>query len=510
MNFRCEPGIVFTLTFLLSFIVARGSTSICSSFSYSCAILESGEVKCWGKLPDGYLGPWSEDIGDEPNEMGKSLPPLGFGQNSSALKLSCQQEHACVLFEDGDIKCWGTSYDGALGAGSKVKVPVDLETPPIDLGLRGDVEVQDVCVGRFNSCALLNNGEVKCWGSNGNGYTGPGQSKNLGRAPREVGDTFHTIDFGKNRTAIQMSCGWYHACALLDNQRVKCWGRNSDLHYTGYLGIDSRELSIGNFPNSMGDNLPFVDLGINAPVAQISAALDFSCALLVSGEIKCWGNGEFGQLGQGNNRHIVGLSERDQMGDSLAAIDIGTNRAALEIVTGDYHVCAILNEGSVLCWGHKYAFGSEKDIGDCVSEIGNNLAPIDLGTKVKVIQLSASTEHTCALLDTRELKCWGYGDYGKLGQGSTTSYGDASVGRMGDGLPPIDLGGLVKMPALRFTFSPIPDPRKSPSFDTQLLLVLGTSTLGGAFFAAILVAFMCHTRFKTKERVEAPEVEPYS
>lgn len=441
-------GVVY-LTILLSFSPVV-SGSICASRTYSCAILESGELKCWGNSPHWNVLPRPVDntyFGDEPFEMGQNLTSIDLGQNRTVAKLACASNHACALFEDGDVKCWGSDTGGSLGTEGR---PVDAlgdALLPVDVGLNGGVQVKDICVGELNSCVLLSNGEMKCWGSGEYGYNGQGNSDNLGDDPGEMGNALQSIDFGAGRTVLQMDCGAYHACAVLDNRKVKCWGENEFQEGSGILGVDLRETIVGDSPNSMGDNLPYVDLGTNAEVAQISAAWEYSCALLMSGEVKCWGYGNFGELGQGNDENILGLAERGQMGDNLAAIDFGENLQAIDVNAGYFHVCAILDDAKVVCWGKGTGFGKEDYTGNCEDDMGDNLVPIDLGTNQRVTKLSIGWDHTCALLETQEMKCWGYGGvYGNLGQGSTVSHGADLPGGMGDDLPSIDLDGLVKIP----------------------------------------------------------------
>ena len=429
--------------------------SICAGRTYSCAVLESGQVKCWGEPPHLLLSPTIGYLGDEPNEMGMNLPTLDLGQNRTAVKVACGDQHACVLFEDGDVKCWGLDVDvakSALGAQGRPVNALGDALLPVDIGLNGGAQTKDICVGAVNSCALLSNGEMKCWGYGEFGYNGQGNRVNLGDDPGEMGDSLKSIDFGTGRTVLQMACGAYHACVVLDNRKLKCWGANRSRERPGVLGVDSKKLALGDLPNSMGDNLPYVDLGKNTKVARISAGFDYSCALLMSGEIKCWGYGDFGKLGQGNDEHILGLAERGQMGDNLAAIDIGANRQAVDIAAGDFHVCVILMDGGIICWGRSGRFGVEDSIGNCQGDMGNNLVPIDLGINQRVVQLSLSAEHTCALLETKKVKCWGYGEKGKLGLGSIVSHGADLLGGMGDDLPSIDLDGLVKTSEPRFAF----------------------------------------------------------
>jgi hypothetical protein len=127
----------------------------------------------------------------------------------------------------------------------------------------------------------------------------------------------------------------------------------------------------------------------------------------------------------------------------LPAIDLGTGKTAVQLVAGGSHTCVLLNDGSAKCWGAgsygRLGHGNTNDIGDGANEMGNNLTAIDLGAGKTAVQLVAGNEHTCALLNDGNAKCWGSGNLGRLGYGNTNHIGDGA-NEMGDNLPAIDLG----------------------------------------------------------------------
>ncbi|MEX2627596.1 MAG: fibronectin type III domain-containing protein [Ilumatobacteraceae bacterium] len=173
----------------------------------------------------------------------------------------------------------------------------------------------------------------------------------------------------------------------------------------------------------------------------IAAGSGHSCARLVSGTVKCWGNGGSGQLGHGGTDRLG--DDADEMGDNLDPVDLGTGRAATAITASGIHTYALLDDAAVKCWGWggfgQLGHGSTDDIGDETDEMGDNLDPIDLGTGRTATATTAGRDHTCALLDDATMKCWGRGTFGPLGQGDTDNIGD-ETDEMGDNLDPIDLG----------------------------------------------------------------------
>ena len=193
----------------------------------------------------------------------------------------------------------------------------------------------------------------------------------------------------------------------------------------GQLGLGDTG-NRGDDPGEMGDNLPAVDLGTGRTATAISAGGDHTCALLDNGAVKCWGDNGYGQLGLGDTANRG--DDAGEMGDNLPAVDLGTGRTATAISAGDDHTCALLDNGTVKCWGAntigQLGLGDTANRGDGPGEMGDNLPAVDLGTGRTATAISAGGSHTCALLDNGAVKCWGYNTSGQLGLGDTEHRGD--------------------------------------------------------------------------------------
>ena len=165
-----------------------------------------------------------------------------------------------------------------------------------------------------------------------------------------------------------------------------------------------------------------------------------SLAILENGTVKAWGRNQYGQLGQGNNTTIGDNS--NEMGDNLAAVDLGSGRTAIGIFNGYRHCVSLLDNGTVKTWGYngygQLGQGNRNNIGDSSNEMGDNLAVVDLGSGRTATEITAGIWHTSAVLDNGTVKAWGWNDYGQLGQGNTSDIGDNS-NEMGDNLIHIDL-----------------------------------------------------------------------
>jgi alpha-tubulin suppressor-like RCC1 family protein len=186
-----------------------------------------------------------------------------------------------------------------------------------------------------------------------------------------MGDVLAAISLGTGRTAVAIAAGSSHTCALLNNGGVKCWGEN----VAGQLGQGDTE-DRGDGPGEMGDALVTIDLGTGRTALAIGSAGFNTCALLDNGGVKCWGSTVYGQLGQGDTEWRGGGP--GDMGDALAAVDIGG--VATAIAVGSGHVCALLDDvaGGLRCWGA----GGDGRLGnastDSIGDDPNEMAPDDV------------------------------------------------------------------------------------------------------------------------------------
>ena len=351
--------------------------------------------------------------------------------------------HTCAITLGGAVKCWGSNFNGELGVGDTADRgdgPGEMGDTLATVDLGAGRTATALTAGDGFSCALLDNAAVKCWGSNTNGQLGLGNTAARGDGPGEMGDNLPTVDLGAGRTATAIAAGFAYACALLDNAAVKCWGLNS----TGELGLGDTAKR-GDEPGEMGDNLPAVNLGTSRTATMITAGGiagegAHTCALLDNATVKCWGNNANGQLGLGDTANRGDTS--GEMGDSLAAVSLGTGRTAGAVAVGGIHTCALLDNATVKCWGYndgQLGLGDTVVRGDGPGEMGDTLPAVSLGTGRTAAAITPGDVHTCVRLDSGTLKCWGRNDFGQLGLGDTVDRGD-NGGEMGDALPAVDLG----------------------------------------------------------------------
>ena len=368
----------------------------------------------------------------------------------AAGQIATGSSHSCAVVAAA-VRCWGYGGDAQLGYGDRESIGDD-ETPdaagPVALGPGPTVKA--ISAGTVHTCALLDNGTVRCWGFGADGRLGYGNTNTIGddEAPASAGRVFLGEEAGVPLTATAISAGNGHTCALLVNGAVRCWGFNLD----GRLGL--------GHTNTIGDNeLPGsvapVNLGAGRTAKAISAGGFHTCALLDDDTVRCWGFGGNGRLGYGNTRNIG--REPPRPGDPDATPPIlpvesvenagpvflgtagGVPLTAKAISAGYGHTCAVLSNDTVRCWGFngsgRLGYGNTSSVGD--DELPGSVAPVDLGQGRTATAIDAGEQHTCAVLDNGRVRCWGWNAFAQLGDGTTNSVGDNEAP---GSLDPVDVG----------------------------------------------------------------------
>src|SRR6185369_7876571 len=386
--------------------------------SFTCALSSTGVVKCWGINDVGQLGIGNIDSrGGTLDTVPSKLNGIDLGPGLAAKSISARGSTVCARLENGQVKCWGKNSSGQLGTGDTdhrgdALGEMGASLNPIPLG----GEAKAISTGGDHTCALLAGGSVKCWGSNTYGQLGRGNAENVssptGLAP---------VNLKAPATAISassfVSSGWGGVvggatCALLSNGNVQCWGYGSVVPHDP---ADDKDHSSG-----IGDTaeemiaLPALTFE-GGRIAQSIVAGNASAAILNDGSLRLWGF-----VYQTSNPGFYG-----QTPDALAvlpAVEIG--KKVIGIDTNSRRACAILEGGTLKCWGR----GDLGALG-LGSILSTQVAPkevpsVNLGGH-RALQVATGLEHTCAILDDGSMKCWGANSYGQLGLGDAKGRGDA-------------------------------------------------------------------------------------
>jgi alpha-tubulin suppressor-like RCC1 family protein len=361
---------------------------------HTCAILEGGALKCWGRNSAGQLGLGDlTNRGDGPAQMGDDLVEIELG--GPAIAVAAGAAHTCAVTGDGAVRCWGAGDAGQLGQGNEA----DALVPPAPaVALPGTAT--SVAAGAEHSCALLANGQAACWGAGARGQLGTGEA--AGRAAPAGAISF-------DAKAIALAAGARHACALLANGNIACWGANEQ----GQLGLG----------DTTDRTRPTIVATGPGPTRAVAAAGDTTCALLDGGLVRCWGANDAGQLGLGD--------AAARTTPQAAAVALGSGRSASALAVGGAFACALLDTAQAKCWGDNRslqlgapitapAYGDDpNETGDFLPEAAQGGGRSLRGDPVGRAHggLAAGRAHACAILDTDDVRCWGDNGYGQLGAG---------------------------------------------------------------------------------------------
>ncbi len=401
---------------------------------HACAVLGDGSVRCWGHNTFGQLGYGNtSDVGDD--EQPAAAGPVKLGAGRTARAVATGTDHTCALLDDGTVRCWGRNNVGQLGQGNTTDIGDD-ETPdsvpPVQLG--AGRKAVAITAGNQISCALLDDRTVRCWGADTSGQLGTnGPATNIG--DDETPAQAPVVGLDLPALAISASSS-NHVCALLEGGRVGCWGEGS----FGALGYGNNQ-TVGDDedPQDAG----YVNVGAGRTAKAISTGAYDSCAILDDDSLRCWGYGQYGRLGLGN-QSSVGMSD---VPGSAPVLNFGLGRTVQAVSAGGAftplaHACAVLDDATVRCWGHnpsgQLGYGNASDIGD--DEAAGAGGAVNVGAGRTVSAIAAGNASTCALLDDGSVRCWGLGTFGRLGTGATFTIGDDEPPGV---LAPAVLGGAL-------------------------------------------------------------------
>jgi len=288
-----------------------------------------------------------------------------------AASISQGEDNACATVNHGPLKCWGDTFNGLLGSGYKVG-------PTVVPGLETGVHL--VSVGTRAACALMDSGDVNCFGL---GY----------------GDVTKVAGLPSDVTSVACASPYFdHTCVASPSAGVICWGSNN----FGQLGN-------GLTTPSFTYQVEHVNvIGLATGTVAVTAGSNDTCAMTGGGALWCWGMNRYGELGTG--------TPDDQL--TPAAV-VGFSAGAAAISAGEEYTCALTTQGTVRCWGWN-ATGT-----------GNSLTPIDIAGVSGATALSVGGGVGCAVTQSGALKCWGPAAWNQLGTGSAANSYTQAVDPLG-------------------------------------------------------------------------------
>ena len=350
---------------------------------------ESPEISCTSDVVNaGQEIECSLDLSDMPGISSLRFEYLIDGESNPASEsvLSVGVQHSCGVLENGSAICWGSDPHGQLGDGGSSDKYV---RPTNHIVSPDGSPFKSIFAKYHRTCALTFEGNLYCWGYNPNGESGDGTT-NTYKSPTTP------VKIPTNRTVETVGMGRSHTCAILDDSSLMCWGSDS----WGILGNGDSETSSQYEPVQ-------VAIPDGRAVKSVGGGQQNTCILLTDGGVMCWGRDHVGQNGDG------GTSSTTHSASSNVALPDG--RAADHLVVGDFHSCVILDNGKVSCWG----YNTDGMLGDNTTT--NSITPLisNLPNGSIAVDLAVGFYHTCAVIENGSVYCWGHNNKGRLGVGFT-------------------------------------------------------------------------------------------
>ena len=357
--FRFEPTQVMGLTGTVRDLTAGAG--------HSCAVLNNGQVRCWGGNGSGQLG--------DGTELGKRAPVTITGL-ADIVSMDAGDSHTCAVSDSGQAHCWGDNFAGKVGNGSLAEEEVLVPNMVVALD---DVQVATISAGRSHTCASTTSNLARCWGSNIDDQLAGG---NIGFAPEPI-----TVP-NLAGTVLATTAGGKHSCAVRTGGELRCWGENED----GQIGDGTTDEAL-------------IPTAISTPPQNVVSAVagdTHTCGIASGGSVHCWGQNDVGQLGRG----FTGFRSEFPLQVN------GLSSGVTQISTSFAHNCVIRSGGSVWCWG----LNGNGQVGDGTTTTQSEPVAV-AGLPSAAVHIAAGSTHTCAATQNDGVYCWGDNGAGQLGIG---------------------------------------------------------------------------------------------
>ncbi|TVQ98677.1 MAG: hypothetical protein EA398_13125 [Deltaproteobacteria bacterium] len=299
--------------------------SIASNASASCGIRSSGRLHCWGSGQDGMLGNGDTDNRDTPTEVA--------GGHTDWISVSGGQRQFCGLRGNGQAYCWGNNQYGQLGVGNTTNVVVPTPVRNAEFNDPPFSDVVTVSSGTTSACLIRSNGNLYCWGWTSDGGIGNG---NCGGSIR----SYPLQITNPSLSWRDVSMGWRGGCAISTADRLYCWGYN-------LYGANGTALNAtcdnGGIPRE-------VDGGGTWLTVDRSANGHHTCGVRANGSTHCWGRNHHGQIGRGTlGGNCCGSNNGHNSPQPVLNLGSGTTE---RVMVGTNHTCAARTNGALRCWGN--------------------------------------------------------------------------------------------------------------------------------------------------------------
>ena len=298
--------------------------------------------------------------------------------------LATGSAHSCAILENGSAMCWGLDNLGQLGDGGDA---TNLNKPTSFVSIDAGQTISQIYARQSRTCIILNDATASCWGFNEDGQAGD-DSTNTYKSPTVE------VQFPDEKQVKSMGMGLKHTCAILEDDTLTCWGLDS----YGALGNGNTDTSDKYTPQT-------ISTPTDRRVVKVEPGATHTCILLDDGGVMCWGRDNVGQLGNGGTSETIHTPSSN--------VELPEGRAATDLTVGDHHSCALLDNGSITCWG----LNNHGQLGE--NSTTNRDVPVyahlPIGSAARSVTVGPHS--SCAILQNSSVYCWGHNNYGRLGIG---------------------------------------------------------------------------------------------
>jgi alpha-tubulin suppressor-like RCC1 family protein len=329
------------------------------------------------------------------------------------LQVATGFDFACAVMSDKSVRCWGGNYYGQTGQPNVGGGAVVLAPTSVT----GIGPAAQVAAGTGHACALLEDQTVWCWGDDQ--YAQLAQPTDA-KAPLPT-PTPQKVALPVKPIAQLIGAG-YSTCVRFTDGTLSCWGSNN----TGQTG---EGVESSPFDNSRVTITPTTQAGGVTGAIDSNMGWRFVCSLFEDGGVSCFGNNYDGQLGRGI--------------DAGGLTDLGTHPTAGHVIglpapvvnvphSSGYHEIVLLSTGQAFGWGENKR--GELGLG---ADAASQATPQSIPTLTGVLEVAPSNISTCALTATRKVVCFGARDWGELG-----TYPDAGPDASKEQYEPVEVPGV--------------------------------------------------------------------
>ena len=303
----------------------EGFRGLAAGGMHTCAVRDQ-RASCWGLDWQGQLGSGGTAAqrcgaaARDPNSVPCSVEPALVALGFPTARVTTGSRHSCALTGEGVAWCWGHDLAGQLGD------EATRESIDVPVAVSGDHRFVDITGGTSHTCAIDDDQQAWCWGTDLEGRLGLGTVRSTAVPAPVVGERGSPDPSRHPRLYwSDLEAGTAHTCGIATDGLAFCWGLGGH----GRLGS---ELSVNSYPFPVRVRLP-------GRAISITAGDSHSCAVLEGGAAYCWGRNQHGQLGTGTTAN------------ALTPVAVASGESFVQITAGGRHTCAVAADGRLFCWG---------------------------------------------------------------------------------------------------------------------------------------------------------------